>query len=878
MINLITIRRKIATHFALSIALLCSSSLGQDVDLSMTDSPLLLDEVPVSVMERQVYGPELPPESQDVLPVVAQEELPVSPLDENGLPELPAEVDVLTRGPLHEAFATAHQSNPEPSPIVAKAPPELIDEVPPEYKPDGKNVQWIPGYWAWDDSQNDFIWISGVWRDVPPERRWVPGYWEQSGSEHRWVSGFWAEETQQELGYLPEPPPTIDQGPSTAAPGENYFYVPGNWEYRDNRYRWLSGHWQPVVGNWIWIPARYIWTPRGCIYRSGYWDYEFDRRGTCFAPVYFKRPVYLASTYYYRPSFAINLNIDFLTHLFVRPRCGHYYYGDWYSANFVNFGYRPWVSYRSHYRSYDPLLTYYRCRRFDSRFNTVQYLSRQHQFFALNRDYRPRPTFVAQFNFVNNLHRHQLHGRQLDYLRNSNYVRTYSNVLRTAQRNAERRHRDLQVTSNRLQRELQRQRVQYRKIKEDELRSNRRQIEQLAKLQRDRRKNEIKLVNHQANIRTSSKRHRTLKLPPQVSNKDLRTIRGEFPTAKGGRKSGQLTIDSDRSRDLRKAIDNARKNAAKQERERRERERKVQTEISKRQRDRNSNRGSNGKSSIDNRLAQDRNRELNNQASENRRRQQAARDRAKQLENQKVAKQRNSEARRQEQQQQQRRRNQLSQLANQRDKERNDQANPNTNNNRNREQIQRQLERQRQTAEQNRQQQKNRQSDRTRQLGEQQQKLQQRNAKDRNRQRQLEQQRRANDAAQKAKERQQRDQQRRQQIEQTRRSQEQSRQAKDAARRAQQQQAQKARQDAANRARQKAQQDAARRAQQKAQRDAARRTQQDAARRAQQQRQRQATQRAQQQRQAAQRAQQKRNRTKPTQPTRPPRRNESKKG
>ena len=120
-----------------------------------------------------------------------------------------------------------------------------------------------------------------------------------------------------------------------------------------------------------------MWTPNGCVYQSGYWDYEFDSRGTSFAPVQFTQALYLADNYRYRPSYAIDLSIDFLTHLFVRPRCGHYFYGDWYSSNSNNVSYRPWVSYGSHFRNYDPLLTYYRCRRssFDSRYNVVQYLT-----------------------------------------------------------------------------------------------------------------------------------------------------------------------------------------------------------------------------------------------------------------------------------------------------------------------------------------------------------------------------------------------------------------------------------------------------------------------------------------------------------------------
>jgi len=75
--------------------------------------------------------------------------------------------------------------------------------------------------------------------------------------------------------------------------------------------------------------------------------------------VQFTQPVYLANNYNYRPSYALNLKVDFLTHLFVRPSCGHYFYGDWYASNFNDVQYQPWDSYSSHFRGYDPLLAYY---------------------------------------------------------------------------------------------------------------------------------------------------------------------------------------------------------------------------------------------------------------------------------------------------------------------------------------------------------------------------------------------------------------------------------------------------------------------------------------------------------------------------------------
>ena len=62
---------------------------------------------------------------------------------------------VQARGPLHEAFAEPFDKDPTPSVIIPKKPPEPIPEEPPDQRPKGENVQWIPGYWAWDDDISD---------------------------------------------------------------------------------------------------------------------------------------------------------------------------------------------------------------------------------------------------------------------------------------------------------------------------------------------------------------------------------------------------------------------------------------------------------------------------------------------------------------------------------------------------------------------------------------------------------------------------------------------------------------------------------------------------------------------------------------------------
>ena len=54
------------------------------------------------------------------------------------------DVQVLTRGPVHEAFALPVVHDPRPGLTVPKQPPAPVEEMPPDQKPAGQNVQWIP--------------------------------------------------------------------------------------------------------------------------------------------------------------------------------------------------------------------------------------------------------------------------------------------------------------------------------------------------------------------------------------------------------------------------------------------------------------------------------------------------------------------------------------------------------------------------------------------------------------------------------------------------------------------------------------------------------------------------------------------------------------
>ena len=277
---------------------------------------------------------------------------------QNAAQEAPAAgqdgVEVLTRGPVHEAFAETITFDPEPGIVAPQAPPADIEELPPDQRPAGANVAWIPGYWAWDDERNDFLWVSGIWRSLPPGRQWVPGYWAESQQGSQWTSGYWADAAANEITYLPQPPATVESGPNIAAPSANHTWLPGCWIWHQNRYVWRAGYWTQGNQNWDWVPDHYVWTPSGYVFVDGYYDYSVPRRGIVFAPVYFNGGLRTQRGFSYSPSTVINPRV-FVNHLFLRPGYGHYYFGDYYGANYADAGFSPWFSYQSSRRGYDPI-------------------------------------------------------------------------------------------------------------------------------------------------------------------------------------------------------------------------------------------------------------------------------------------------------------------------------------------------------------------------------------------------------------------------------------------------------------------------------------------------------------------------------------------
>ena len=266
----------------------------------------------------------------------------------------PADFDVETRGPVHEAFAEPIQNQPQPGILINHAPPDPIQETPPDARPADSQAIWIPGYWSWDDDRNDFVWVSGIWRVPPPDCTWVPGYWVQTNQGYQWVAGYWCIQTVDEVEYLPAPPAPVELGPVGEAPSDDVTWACGYWDWQNNAYLWRPGMWIPARPEWVWTPPHYIWTPRGCIFIPGHWDYALERRGLCFAPVYFPQAGYMQAGFSYQPTVIIDLG-PLTACLFARPDYCHYYFGDYYDARYARQGIYPWYEAQTDHRWNDPI-------------------------------------------------------------------------------------------------------------------------------------------------------------------------------------------------------------------------------------------------------------------------------------------------------------------------------------------------------------------------------------------------------------------------------------------------------------------------------------------------------------------------------------------
>jgi hypothetical protein len=277
-------------------------------------------------------------------------------------PPIPSEEEpeVLNEGPIHEAFAQPVALDSQAGIVSPNEPMAAIAERPASERPKGSQYVWIPGYWAWDTTRNDYVWVSGCWRVPPANMSWMPGYWNKVPQGWQWVPGFWIPTARAgQIEYLPQPPEIVDIEPPVVTGVSYGIWVPPCYYWHDGRYILRSGYWLVPRGDWVWIPSHYAWTPHGYVFVSGYWDRVLTSRGLLYAPVYFPRH------YYRRPGFTYSLGVivnvgNLELSLFSYPHYCHYYFGDYYGDFYIGLGIYPWFEFETHHFWYDPIFVHHR--------------------------------------------------------------------------------------------------------------------------------------------------------------------------------------------------------------------------------------------------------------------------------------------------------------------------------------------------------------------------------------------------------------------------------------------------------------------------------------------------------------------------------------
>jgi hypothetical protein len=189
-------------------------------------------------------------------------------------------------GLFHEAYVTKVNDIPLLTPVTEKPPIALEEAIPVQAD---KEQRWIPGYWAWLDQDDIFVWVPGFWRRPPPGQVWTPGRWLNSNGGWVWLSGFWSKVAGAQLKYRASPPPGVLNEQVPAAPDPDHFWVRGYWSYNDQKgdYAWKPGYWETFDPKWVLVPSYYVWRPEGYALIEPYWDWPLEYRGSPYAPIAF---------------------------------------------------------------------------------------------------------------------------------------------------------------------------------------------------------------------------------------------------------------------------------------------------------------------------------------------------------------------------------------------------------------------------------------------------------------------------------------------------------------------------------------------------------------------------------------------------------------
>jgi hypothetical protein len=318
-------------------------------------------------------------------------------VDAGAPPAIPAQeqIEVLSRGPVHEAFAEPVNLEIQAGLVATVQPPPIIEEVPPAERPQGDQYVWIPGYWSWDAERSGYVWVSACWRVAPPRMSWMPGYWSPVPGGWEWISGYWAPAGIGEVEYLPAPPMITDVEAFGPAPAPDMIWIPPCMYWTRGQYVRRDGYWLAAQPDWVWVPSHYLVTPRGYIFADGHWDYSLERRGVLFAPVLFPVAYHGRPSFTFSPSIVLDLGLLHLS-LFAYPRYSHYYFGDYYDDAYLGVGIFPWFESRMRHSWYDPVYEHARWRNHRSEPRWEEHERDNYRRCREDRNLRPARTYREQ--------------------------------------------------------------------------------------------------------------------------------------------------------------------------------------------------------------------------------------------------------------------------------------------------------------------------------------------------------------------------------------------------------------------------------------------------------------------------------------------------
>jgi len=256
--------------------------------------------------------------------------------------------------PIHEAFAQPAAPTLDSAVVVTKKPPEPIEELPPDVKPEGDNVVWLPGYWAFDSEARPISFGSAA--SGATFRRAVSGWRILDAGRHgfRWTPGYWSESTPQQTYY--PPPAGSRRGRAPPAPNDDSFMSP-DMDLPRHALHVAAGLLDRASPRLDVDAAALLVDTAGYIFVDGFGTTSSVVGASCSAPTYFGRGISrLEDRISHRNVIGVR---PARASLFIRPTVGAYYFGDYYGPRYVGLGYTPWLDYRYRGRNVDPAWSYY---------------------------------------------------------------------------------------------------------------------------------------------------------------------------------------------------------------------------------------------------------------------------------------------------------------------------------------------------------------------------------------------------------------------------------------------------------------------------------------------------------------------------------------